>query len=220
MEINKYIEHTNLKNTATLKDIEKLCNEAIKYKFAAVCVYPYYVSLAKELLKGTNIEVSTVIGFPNGLQTREAKVYEAIDVVSKGADSIDMVINISALKNKDYEYIKEEIEEIRDSIDGKTLKIIIETNLLTDKEIIKMTEICNDTYVNYIKTCTGFNGGVELEQVDIINKHKNELLEIKASGGIKDKEFLMELIDNGVKRIGTSSSVSIMNENCDCMDKK
>lgn len=220
MEINKYIEHTNLDVTATLKDIEKLCNEAIKYKFAAVCVYPYYVSLAKELLKGTNIEVSTVIGFPNGLQTREAKVYEAIDVVSKGADSIDMVINISALKNKDYEYIKEEIEEIRDSIDGKTLKIIIETNLLTDKEIIKMTEICNDTYVNYIKTCTGFNGGVELEQVDIINKHKNELLEIKASGGIKDKEFLMELIDNGVKRIGTSSSVSIMNENCDCMDKK
>ena len=207
MEINKYIEHTNLDVTATLKDIEKLCNEAIKYKFAAVCVYPYYVSLAKELLKGTNIEVSTVIGFPNGLQTREAKVYEAIDVVSKGADSIDMVINISALKNKDYEYIKEEIEEIRDSIDGKTLKIIIETNLLTDKEIIKMTEICNDTYVNYIKTCTGFNGGVELEQVDIINKHKIELLEIKASGGIKDKEFLMELIDNGVKRIGTSSSV-------------
>lgn len=212
MEINKYIEHTNLKNTATLKDIEKLCNEAILYNFAAVCVYPYYVRLAKELLKDTNIEVCTVVGFPSGSQTREAKVYEAIDAVSKGADSIDMVINISALKNKEYEYIKDEIEEIRDAIDGKVLKVIIETNLLTDKEIVKMTEICNETYVNYIKTCTGVNGGVELEQIDIINKHKNELLEIKASGGIKDKEFVMELIDNGVKRIGTSSGILIMDD--------
>lgn len=211
MEINKYIEHTNLKNTATLKDIEKLCNEAIEYNFAAVCVYPYYIRLAKELLKDTNIEVCTVIGFPSGCETREVKVYEAIDAVDKGADSVDMVINISALKNKDYDYIKEEIEEIRDAIDGKTLKVIIETNLLSDQEIVKMTEICNETYVNYIKTCTGFNGGVELDQVDIINKHKNELLEIKASGGIKDQEFVMELIDNGVKRIGTSSGVLIMN---------
>ena len=178
MEINKYIEHTNLKNTATLKDIEKLCNEAIEYNFAAVCVYPYYIRLAKELLKDTNIEVCTVIGFPSGCETREVKVYEAIDAVDKGADSVDMVINISALKNKDYDYIKEEIEEIRDAIDGKTLKVIIETNLLSDQEIVKMTEICNETYVNYIKTCTGFNGGVELDQVDIINKHKYELLEI------------------------------------------
>ena len=103
MELNKYIEHTNLNNTAKLKDIEKLCNEAIKYKFSAVCVYPYYVHLAHELLKDTNIEVCTVVGFPFGCQTKEAKVYEAIDAVSKGANQIDMVINISALKNKDYD---------------------------------------------------------------------------------------------------------------------
>lgn len=212
MELNKYIEHTNLNNTAKLKDIEKLCNEAIKYKFSAVCVYPYYVHLAHELLKDTNIEVCTVVGFPFGCQTKEAKVYEAIDAVSKGANQIDMVINISALKNKDYKYIKDEIEEIRDAIDGKVLKVIIETNLLTDKEIIKMTEICNDTYVNYIKTCTGFNGGVTLDQVDIINKHKNDLLEIKASGGIKTKEFTYDLIDAGASKIGTSSGVEIMEE--------
>ena len=212
MELNKYIEHTNLNNTAKLKDIEKLCNEAIKYKFSAVCVYPYYVHLAHELLKDTNIEVCTVVGFPFGCQTKEAKVYEAIDAVSKGANQIDMVINISALKNKDYDYIKDEIEEIRDAIDGKVLKVIIETNLLTDKEIIKMTEICNDTYVNYIKTCTGFNGGVTLDQVDIINKHKNDLLEIKASGGIKTKEFTYDLIDAGASKIGTSSGVEIMEE--------
>ena len=212
MELNKYIEHTNLNNTAKLKDIEKLGNEAIKYKFSAVCVYPYYVHLAHELLKDTNIEVCTVVGFPFGCQTKEAKVYEAIDAVSKGANQIDMVINISALKNKDYDYIKDEIEEIRDAIDGKVLKVIIETNLLTDKEIIKMTEICNDTYVNYIKTCTGFNGGVTLDQVDIINKHKNDLLEIKASGGIKTKEFTYDLIDAGASKIGTSSGVEIMEE--------
>ena len=212
MQINKYIEHTNLSNQATLKDIEKLCNEAIKYDFQAVCVYPYYVRLAKELLKDTNIEVCTVIGFPSGESTLEAKVYEAIDAVSKGADMIDMVANISAIKNKDYEYIKEEIEQIRDAIDGKVLKVIIETNLLTDKEIIKMTKICNECYVNYIKTCTGFTGGVKLEHVDIINKYKNDLLEIKASGGIKTKKELISMIEAGASRIGTSSGVLIMQE--------
>ena len=156
MELNKYIDHTNLKNTGVLKDIEKLCNEAIKYKFASVCVYPYYVPLASSLLKDTNVEVCTVIGFPSGMSTKETKVYEAIDAVEKGATEIDMVINIAALKNKDYKYVKEEIEEIRDAIDGKVLKVIIETCLLTDEEIVKMTEICNETFVNFIKTSTGF----------------------------------------------------------------
>lgn len=216
MQINKYIEHTNLKNTATLKDIETLCNEAIKYDFAAVCVYPYYVALAKELLKDTNIEVCTVVGFPSGMSTREAKVYEAIDAVEKGADMIDMVVNVAAIKNKDYEYIKDEIEEIRDAIDGKVLKVIIETNLLTDREIVKMTNICNECYVNYIKTCTGFTGGVNIEHVDIINKHKNDLVEIKASGGVKTKEDLIAMIDAGATRIGTSHGVEIMNDSKEC----
>ena len=213
MQLNKYIEHTNLNNKATLKDIEQLCNEAINYDFAAVVVYPYYVRLAKELLKDTNIEVCTVVGFPSGESTREVKVYEAIDAVEKGADMIDMVMNISALKNKDYEYIKDEIEEVRDAIDGKVLKVIIETNLLNDKEIIKVTEICNDCFVNYIKTCTGFTGGVNVDSVDIINKHKNDLVEIKASGGIKTKEDMIKLIEAGATRIGTSHGVEIMNEN-------
>lgn len=212
MQLNKYIEHTNLNNKATLKDIESLCNEAIKYDFAAVCVYPYYVTLAKELLKDTNIEVCTVVGFPSGESTREVKVYEAIDAIELGADMIDMVMNISALKNKDYEYVKDEIEEVRDAIDGKVLKVIIETNLLTDKEIIKATEICNECFVNYIKTCTGFTGGVDIEHVDIINKHKNDLVEIKASGGIKSREDMIKLIEAGATRIGTSHGVEIMNE--------
>ena len=217
MELNKYIDHTNLKNTSTLKDIEKLCNEAIKYKFASVCVYPYYVSLAKSLLKDTNIEVCTVIGFPSGMSTKETKVYEAIDAIEKGATEIDMVINVAALKNKDYKYIKEEIEEIRDAIDGKVLKVIIETCLLTDKEIVKMTEICNETFVNFIKTSTGFGEyGARVCDVELINEHKNEILEIKASGGIRDIETAEAMINAGATRLGTSSGVKLMEVECDC----
>lgn len=217
MEINKYIDHTNLCVDAKLKDIEKLCNEAIKYNFASVCVSPYYVTLASNLLKDTNIEVCTVIGFPSGQSTREVKVYEAIQAVDNGATEIDMVINIAALKNKDYDYVKEEIEEIRDSIDGKVLKVIIETCKLTKDEIIKMTEICNDTFVNFIKTSTGFNGeGAKVEDVELINEHKGDVLEIKASGGIKDEHTLIDMINAGATRIGTSSGVKIMESECDC----
>ena len=219
MELNKYIDHTNLKNTATLKDIEKLCNEAIKYKFASVCVYPYYVTLASSLLKDSNVDVCTVIGFPSGMSSKETKVYEAIDAVEKGATEIDMVINIAALKNKDYKYVKEEIEEIRDAIDGKVLKVIIETCLLTDEEIVKMTEICNETFVNFIKTSTGFGEyGARVEDVELINDHRNEVLEIKASGGIRDIDTAEAMINAGATRLGTSSGVKLMEleHECDC----
>ena len=213
MELNKYIDHTNLKNTATLKDIENLCNEAIKYKFASVCVNPYNVPLESKLLKGSNVEVCTVIGFPSGMTSKETKVYEAIDAVEKGATEIDMVINIAALKNKDYDYVKEEIEEIRDAIDGKVLKVIIETCLLTSDEIVKMTEICNETFVNFIKTSTGFSEyGARVEDVKLISEHKSDVLEIKASGGIRDLKTMEDMISAGATRIGTSSGVSIMNE--------
>ena len=217
MELNKYIDHTNLKNTSTLKDIEKLCNEAIKYRFASVCVYPYYVRLASNLLESSNVEVCTVIGFPSGMSTKETKVYEAIDAVEKGATEIDMVINIAALKNKDYDYIKEEIEEIRDAIDGKVLKVIIETCLLTEEEIIKMTEICNETFVNFIKTSTGFSEyGARVEDVELMNKYKSEVLEIKASGGIRDIETAEAMIKAGATRLGTSSGVKLMESECNC----
>lgn len=217
MELNKYIDHTNLKNTSTLKEIEKLCNEAIKYRFASVCVYPYYVRLASNLLKDSNVEVCTVIGFPSGMSTKETKVYEAIDAVEKGATEIDMVINVAALKNKDYDYIKEEIEEIRDAIDGKVLKVIIETCLLTKEEIVKMTEICNETFVNFIKTSTGFSEyGARVEDVELINEHKNEVLEIKASGGIRDIEIAEDMINAGATRLGTSSGVKLMESECNC----
>lgn len=209
--MNSYIDHTNLNSRATLKDIEKLCNEAMKYHFASVCVHPYYVPLATSLLKDSTVAVCTVIGFPLGENTIETKAFEAIDAVSKGATEIDMVINMSALKNKDYEYIKDEIEEIRDSIDGKTLKVIIETCYLDEEEIAKMTKICNETFVNYIKTSTGFGTrGASLEDIKIIKENKNEVLEIKASGGIKTYEQALSFIDAGATRLGTSSGVQIM----------
>lgn len=211
MEIGKYIDHTNLKMDATSEDIAKLCEEAIEYNFENVCVHPYYVSLAKSFLKDTNIGVCTVVGFPLGMNTPKVKSFEAIDAVENGADEIDMVINVGALKDKDYDYVKKEIELVRDDIDGKTLKVIIETSLLTEKEIIKMTEICNDTFVHYIKTNTGFGSrGVSLQDIKTINEHKNEVLEIKASGSIKTFEQMNELIEAGATRIGTSNSVNIV----------
>lgn len=211
MELNSYIDHTNLKQVGTLKDIEALCNEAINYHFASVCVAPYYVPLAKKLLKGSTVSVCTVIGFPNGYSTKEVKVFEAINAIENGADEIDMVININAVKNKDFDYVKEEIEEIRDAIDGHVLKVIIETCFLTEEEIAKMTKICNETYVNFIKTSTGFGSrGASIEDLKIINENKNEVLEIKASGGIKTLEDAEAFIKEGATRLGTSSGVAIM----------
>lgn len=227
MELNSYIDHTNLKKDALIEDIEKLCEEAMKYHFASVCVYPYFVKAVSEYLKGSNVEICTVVGFPNGMNTTNVKVYEAIDAIENGATEIDMVINISALKNKEYDYIKNEIEEIRDAIGGKTLKVIIETCLLTDEEIVKMTEICNDTFVNFIKTSTGFDKeGAKVEDIELINKHKGAVLEIKASGGIRDIETAEAMIKAGATRIGTSSGVKLMNieeieeKECNCNHEK
>lgn len=216
MDINNYIDYTNLKAYATKEDIKKLCEEAVKFHFVSVCVNPCYVELAKELLEGTNVNVCTVIGFPLGANLLAVKEYEAISAVELGADEIDMVINIGALKDKDYDYIKEEIETIRDSIGGKTLKVIIETCYLTEEEIKKMVEMCNDTFVNFIKTSTGFGPrGASLEDIKIINKYKNDVLEIKASGGIKTYDDAINFIEAGVTRIGTSSLLVDKND-CDC----
>lgn len=225
MNLSEFIDSTNLSKIATADDIIKLCEDAKKYHFEAVCVSPYYVKAAKEYLSDSTTLVCTVIGFPNGYSTTETKQYEAIDAIHNGTDEIDMVININALKNKDYDYVKNEIETIRDSIDGKVLKVIIETCLLSDDEIIKMTEICNETFVNFIKTSTGFDKeGATLHAVELINKHKNDVLEIKASGGIKTSRDAIKFIEAGVTRIGTSHGVDIINgknectcgEECDC----
>lgn len=209
--MNSYIDSTNLKMDATMEDIEALCNDAATYHFETVCVNPYYVPFAKKLLEGTTVHICTVVGFPLGMTSKQVKVYEAIEAVNEGADEIDMVINVGALKDKDYDYVKEEIEEVRDAIDGKTLKVIIETSLLDTDEIIKMTEICNETFVNFIKTSTGFGSrGASIEDVKTIMDHRNEVLEVKASGGIQTAKQAQEFIDMGVTRIGTSHGKDMM----------
>ena len=211
MDLSNYIDHTNLCKDAKADDIMKLCDEAVKYHFASVCVYPCFVKAVKEYLKDTTVAVCTVVGFPNGMNTSNTKVYEAIEAVENGADEIDMVINIGALKDGNYDYVKQEIEEIRDAINGKILKVIIEECLLTDEEIIKMTEICNDAFVHFIKTSTGFDkSGASLHTVELINKHKGDLLEIKASGGIKTEKQALEFVEKGATRIGTSHGVDIL----------
>lgn len=211
MELAQYIDSTNLKTTATLKDIEKLCHDAQIYHFVSVCVHPYYVKICKELLNESTVLVDTVVGFPLGMNTISTKSYEAIEAINNGADEIDMVINMGAIKNGDFDYVKSEIEEVRDSIDGHTLKVIIETCYLTKDEIIKLTQICNETYVNYIKTSTGFGKeGAKLEDIKIMSTHKNEILEIKASGGIKTRDDACKFIEAGATRIGTSNGVQIV----------
>ena len=210
MELNKYIDHTLLRADATKEDIIKLCEEAKKYHFAAVCINPYFVPLAVEQLKDTYIEICTVIGFPLGSTTKTTKEFEAIEAVTAGATEIDMVINIAALKNREIDYVKKEIETVRDAIDGKVLKVIIETCYLTKEEIKIMTEICNETFVNFIKTSTGFGDGAKVEDIKIINQFKNELLEIAASGGINTFEQANQFIELGVTRIGTSNGIEIM----------
>src|SRR5574344_1655698 len=209
--MNKNIDHTNLKAFATKYDIIALCNEAMDNNFATVCVNPCNVSLAKEILSDSTVEVCTVVGFPLGANTTETKVFEAADAIKNGADEIDMVINIGALKNKDYKYVKSEIEKIRDTIKGKVLKVIIETCYLEKNEIIKMTEICNETFVNFIKTSTGFGSeGATIENVKLMKEHASEILEIKAVGGIKTYEDAVKFLESGATRLGTSNGVAIM----------
>ena len=211
MEINKYIDHTNLNRKAKKEEIEKLCDEAIKYNFASVCVHPYYVKLAKELLTDSDVAVCTVIGFPLGMNTTEVKVFETQNALENGADEIDMVINVAALKDKEYYYVENEIREIRHLTEGKILKVIIEECALTEDEIIKITQICNECNVDFVKTSTGFDEhGATMEAVHIIRENKKENIGIKASGGIRDYDTAMKFIDAGATRIGTSSGIKIM----------
>ena len=211
MEINKYIDHTNLNRKAKKEEIEKLCDEAIKFNFASVCVHPYYVKLAKELLTKSDVAVCTVIGFPLGMNTTEVKVFETQNALENGADEIDMVINVAALKDKEYYYVENEIREIRNLTESKILKVIIEECALTEDEIIKITQICNECNVDFVKTSTGFDEhGATMEAVHIIRENKKENIGIKASGGIRDYDTAMKFIDAGATRIGTSSGIKIM----------
>ncbi len=214
MELNKYIEHTLLKQDATKQDLIKLCDEAKQYNFLGVCVNSSNVKLVKEQLKNSSVKVVSVVGFPLGACLSEVKAFEAEKAIKFGADEIDMVINVQSLKDKDYEYTLEDIKTVKHSCGEIPLKVIIETDLLTTDEIKKACEIILKSGADFAKTSTGFvkNGlGAKIEDVKLMNDIlKNTNVKIKASGGIKTREQALQLIEAGAIRLGTSSGVNLV----------
>lgn len=215
MEISKilsHVDHTALAPTTTEKDVYILCDDAIKYDTASVCIAPHFVKKAKEYV-GDKLSVCTVIGFPNGYNTKETKVFETQNAIDNGADEIDMVINICLLKEKKYDELLCEIKEIKKACKGKTLKVIIETALLTKDEKVKMCEIVSQSGADYIKTSTGFSScGATVEDIDLFRENVYNGVKIKAAGGIKSFEDAQCFLDHGATRLGTSSLVKILKQ--------
>ena len=212
-EILKYVDHTLLKQQSTWEDIKVICDDGIKYNVASVCIPASFVKRAKEYVCD-KLKICTVIGFPNGYSTTLVKVYETEDAVKNGADEIDMVINIGDLKDKRYDEILFEINEIKKACGDKILKVIIETCLLTDEEKIKMCEIVSKSNADYIKTSTGFStAGATREDIKLFKEHMKEGKGIKAAGGISSFEDAEEFIALGATRLGTSRLVKLMKEN-------
>lgn len=213
VEINKYIDHTVLKATATEEDIIKLCEEAREHDFFSVCVNGGYVSLAKKNLAGSNVKVCAVVGFPLGAMSSEAKIFEARKAVEDGAEEIDMVINVGELKSRNFDKVEKEIAAIKEVVGGKVLKVILETCYLTSKEIILACELAVKSKADFVKTSTGFGiDGATLEHIELMKKGVDGKARIKASGGIKNLDKALSFIEAGVDRIGTSSGVSIVKE--------
>ena len=211
--INKLIDHTLLKAFATEADIKKLCEEALQYDFASVCVNPANVKYAKSLLLGSDVKVCTVIGFPLGANTIEVKAFETRDAIANGATEIDMVINIGKAKEHDYEYILEEIRNVVDSADGNLVKVIIETCYLDKEEIKEVCHMASLAGANFVKTSTGFGtGGAKAEDVSIMKASIPATMEVKASGGIKNLSDLQIMVNAGATRIGASSGANIIKE--------
>jgi deoxyribose-phosphate aldolase len=213
IEINKYIDHTILKATATREDIVELCKEAKEYNFFSVCVNSGFVPLAKKELEGTDVKVCTVVGFPLGAMSTAAKIFETQQALKDGAEEVDMVINISELKSKNFKKVEEEISEIKKAVGDKVLKVIIETCYLTPQEIVLASEIAVKAKADFVKTSTGFgNDGARLENIELMKKAVEGKAKLKASGGIKNLDTALSFIEAGVERIGTSSGVSIVKE--------
>ena len=215
MNIATYIDHTVLKPTTTIADVQNLCAQAMEYNFAAVCVPPLFVKKAKELTAGSNAKVATVIGFPFGYSAIEAKAAEIVLAILDGADELDMVINISAIKNNDWQFLANEINTLMPIVrsKGKIIKIIIESGILTNEEIITCCDIYGAAGVDFMKTSTGYaEKGATVEAVQLMRKHLASSIKIKASGGIKNYSFALQLINAGANRLGCSSSVQIVKE--------
>ena len=214
MELSNCIEHTLLKQDATKEELRKLFEEAKQHSFLGVCVNGANVKFAKDSLKGTNVKVVTVVGFPLGACRSDVKAFEASKAIEDGADEVDMVISVQSIKDKDFDYTKKDIETVKAACKNTPLKVIIETDLLTKDEIKKACEIIKEAKADFAKTSTGFvkNGiGAQVEDVKLMSEVlKGSNVKIKASGGIKDKEKAIALIEAGASRLGTSSGVKIV----------
>ncbi len=211
MNLAKLIDHTILKPVASKEDVAKICQEAREYGFCSVCVNPYWVSYAKELLKGTDVKVCTVIGFPLGANTAAVKAYETQDAIKNGAEEIDMVINLGALKSKDYDTVLNDIKAVRAACEGVILKVIIETSQLTEEEKVKACELSAQAKADFVKTSTGFTGGgATAEDVALMKKSIPVEMQVKASGGVRTREDFDAMVAAGATRIGASSGVKII----------
>lgn len=213
-KINKYIDHTLLKPEATEKEIHDLCEEAIEYDFMSVCVQPYWVSKVSVFLNDTDVKVCTVVGFPHGANTKEVKAFEAKQAVQKGADEVDMVINIGAAKEGKFDTIREEISAVAEAVKGQALlKVILETALLTDDEIVSVSEAAKAAGADFVKTSTGFStGGATLADVSLMRQTVGPDMGVKASGGVRTYADALAFIEAGATRLGASSGKAIVDE--------
>lgn len=207
----KLFDHTILKADATRKDVKRVCDEAMAYSFCSVCVNSYYVPYVANLLHGSDVKICSVVGFPLGAMSTRAKALEAKIAVMDGADEIDMVINVGALKDRDYSVVLEDIKAVKEACGEHILKVIIETCLLTDDEKVKACELAKEAGADFVKTSTGFSSaGANVEDVRLMRETVGPDMGVKASGGIHDKEFAKELVDAGANRLGTSATIDIV----------
>lgn len=213
MKFNKYFDHTILKADATAEQVEKVCREAIDYDFASVCVNQYRTKMVADILRDTDVKVCTVVGFPLGAVSTAVKKYEAECAINDGADEIDMVINIGALKDGDYDYVLSDIKGVRETCTDITLKVIIETCLLSDEEKRQACVLAEKAGADFVKTSTGFStGGAKTEDVALMRDTVGDRLKVKASGGIHTYDEAMSMINAGADRLGTSATLDILNK--------
>lgn len=212
MELNRMIDHTILKPEATEAAVQKIIDEAKEYNFFSVCINPCWVAFASEQLADTDVAVCTVIGFPLGANTPEVKAYEAADAIKNGANEVDMVINIGALKSQQYDHVRQDIQGVVDAAKGKALvKVIIETALLTDEEKVKACELAKEAGADFVKTSTGFStGGAKVADIRLMRETVGPDMGVKASGGVHNAEEALAMIEAGATRIGASTGVEIV----------
>lgn len=211
MNYNKMIDHTVLKADTPLETVKRICDEAMEYGFASVCINPCHVAYCADYLKDSDVNVCTVIGFPLGANTSATKAFETKDAIANGADEIDMVMNIGALKDKNYDLVRDDVKAVVEAANGTLVKVILETCLLTEDEIKKACELCVEAKADFVKTSTGFSTrGATIEDVKIMKAAVQGKAKVKAAGGVRTHEDMVKIVEAGADRIGTSAGCSLV----------